>query len=733
MNFLDTITRLARIGIDENDVDIPVKQLTTFNILNLVFVASTTLYAALFALFGLPLLAIGSLGAVVFLGVLLLLTSSGFHRLSRIAFIVGSNALLALLSSLAGREAGVHNFVFMFFVIPFMIFSDRENKYLYSALIPPLITWATLERFDYQLVATTTQVPDVQWYVTPFAFVVLSISVASFRKIISVGEVEIARQNSLLRNQKLELRRLNTYQDKIVESMNDGLIMADRDGLISKVNSATCRLLGYSSEELIGAPMEALLSSDRNSLRPNRSSFSNLLGHHERTLTTKDEQRIPVLISSAIVRGDGEREDAHVCILHDIRDRKRAEAYVETILQASPGGLIVLDDQWRIERVNDTLLEISGYVMREVVGRRIELLIPQLHEEATHGIGDGRNADSGGQGGGHARNVWTIRKDGSVFPAHVSFRQTTLQGRERILMAILDRTENARIEEDRLRMEQDIAYSSGMAEVSSGVLHNVGNVVNSVNIAAYSAKSILRKGSVPLLERAVKLLKEHNEEPESLHRFLVDDPRGKRIIEFLEAAVEKLRSEGLSVEKELDELGESIQHIISIVANQQEFASSIGMVHEVTLSNFLDNAIALSGIEGSRLELQIDRAYEDGLSLMVDKHKLTQIVVNLLRNARDALAGSDTPERSIRLSTHSSADGNVQISVSDNGVGISKENLARVFSHGFTTKPTGHGFGLHTSATAAQELGGALAVESEGLGHGASFIVTLPSRERKAA
>ena len=68
----------------------------------------------------------------------------------------------------------------------------------------------------------------------------------------------------------------------------------------------------------------------------------------------------------------------------------------------------------------------------------------------------------------------------------------------------------------------------------------------------------------------------------------------------------------------------------------------------------------------------------------------------------------------------------MQIAVIDTGIGISPENLTRIFAHGFTTRKDGHGFGLHSGALAAKELGGKLSVESAGLGQGASFVLDLP-------
>ncbi len=118
--------------------------------------------------------------------------------------------------------------------------------------------------------------------------------------------------------------------------------------------------------------------------------------------------------------------------------------------------------------------------------------------------------------------------------------------------------------------------------------------------------------------------------------------------------------------------------------------------------------------------------------ITVEKHKVLQILVNLMRNAKFACSESGLPDRQMTLRVSRDAD-IVKISVSDNGVGIAPENLTRIFSHGFTTRKDGHGFGLHSGALAATEMGGRLSVQSDGLGLGAAFTLELPCRTQESA
>ena len=115
--------------------------------------------------------------------------------------------------------------------------------------------------------------------------------------------------------------------------------------------------------------------------------------------------------------------------------------------------------------------------------------------------------------------------------------------------------------------------------------------------------------------------------------------------------------------------------------------------------------------------------------VQVEKQKVLQILVNLMRNARDALVESGRQGPAIDLAhpnRRRSDEKKVVIEVIDNGVGIEEENLTKIFSHGFTTKRHGHGFGLHSSANAAKEMGGNLTAHSDGPGRGAVFTLELP-------
>jgi PAS domain S-box-containing protein len=282
--------------------------------------------------------------------------------------------------------------------------------------------------------------------------------------------------------------------------------------------------------------------------------------------------------------------------------------------------------------------------------------------------------------------------------------------------------------EDRLgemhRTLMDVSRQAGMAEVATGVLHNVGNTLNSVNVSANLVTEGLRKLRVSGLAKTAELLLQHAAE---LPRFLTGHPTGKRLPEYLQALSQQLSAEQEALVKEMSALNESVEHLKSIVSMQQRHARTAGAVEQVAVPQLIDEALRLHAVSFERLGIHLERDYAEVPPLLVDRHKLLQILINLLSNAQHALVDSATEEKRLRIRVRLSPDGQwLRIEVEDNGMGITPEDQRRLFSQGFTTKKTGHGFGLHISALSATELKGRLSGTSPGPGQGATFTLELP-------
>lgn len=317
-----------------------------------------------------------------------------------------------------------------------------------------------------------------------------------------------------------------------------------------------------------------------------------------------------------------------------------------------------------------------------------------------------------------------IQRANDELEAKVESRTSQLsQANEDLLREISDRL---RAEGELAAAQQQLMASArraGMAEIATGVLHNVGNVLNSINVSATLASDRLRQSKVGELARAVKLIEQHADD---LARFMTADPRGKQLLPFLSLLATHLADERVDICKELELLTSKIDHIKAIVSTQQSYAGVSGVTETVDLAKLIDDAMKLNSASLERHNISVSRDYADIPPVRIDKQKSLQILVNLIKNARDACVESGQSKRVLTLRTELGEHGTIQIHIIDNGIGIPREHLTRIFSHGFTTKRTGHGFGLHSCANAAQELGGSLQAYSEGPGRGATFILELP-------
>ena len=304
------------------------------------------------------------------------------------------------------------------------------------------------------------------------------------------------------------------------------------------------------------------------------------------------------------------------------------------------------------------------------------------------------------------------------------------------------------VEREKLFVQKELSRRAGMAEVATSVLHNVGNVLNSVNISASLVVDQVRQSKVPNLAKAVGMLNEHEHD---LSEFVTTHEKGRQIPAYLGKLATFLGQEQTAMLSELNDLVKNIDHIKGVVAMQQSYASVSGMIEEVGLVELLEDALRVNLTSIERHKIQVVREFAGIPPVSVDKHKVLQILVNLVSNAMHATKANDVGyadgcnaaslERLakrliLRIQLISRNDANEQVArlqVIDNGSGILPENLTRIFQHGFTTRSDGHGFGLHYCANAAKEMGGSLTVYSEGTGKGATFTLELPVKRAGVA
>jgi two-component system NtrC family sensor kinase len=318
-------------------------------------------------------------------------------------------------------------------------------------------------------------------------------------------------------------------------------------------------------------------------------------------------------------------------------------------------------------------------------------------------------------------------------------KQALLDANENLERRVLERTHElekqvtAKAEANRQLAEaqqhlMDLSRQAGMAEIATGVLHNVGNVLNSVNVSATIVANKIRESRIGNLLTLTGMLQEHSGD---LPDFLNHDPRGQRAVPYLAKLGSHLKEERQVMLRELEQLTGHLGHIKEIVATQQNYAKVSGLIEVISLPALVEDAIRIVEPGLSAHGIQLESDHEAVPPVAVDKHSVLQILLNLLRNAKQAVKDSDLPSKSIRVRIYRRGEDRIRIAVEDTGVGLPPENLTVIFSHGFTTRRDGHGFGLHSGANAAGQMGGSLWAETEGLGRGATFTLELPLSPRE--
>ncbi|WP_395808547.1 ATP-binding protein [Archangium minus] len=267
------------------------------------------------------------------------------------------------------------------------------------------------------------------------------------------------------------------------------------------------------------------------------------------------------------------------------------------------------------------------------------------------------------------------------------------------------------------------ARRAGMAEVATNVLHNVGNVLNSVYTSAQLARERVNDLRLAHVGRIAHLLQEHQSD---LGTFLTQDERGRNVMPFLSMLGQNLLDEQREILSLLEDVGRYTEHVGDIVKVQQNYARTPRIHESVQLAELVEDALRINLAGLSRHQVKVVRELAALPPVLTDKHKALMILVNLVSNAKYAMDGVPPAERVLFLKLERTGTDHVRIQVHDNGMGIAPEMLTRIFQYGFTTREEGHGFGLHSSALAAQELGGSLTVHSNGPGQGATFTLEIP-------
>ncbi|MFN3192826.1 MAG: two-component system sensor histidine kinase NtrB [Aureliella sp.] len=414
-----------------------------------------------------------------------------------------------------------------------------------------------------------------------------------------------------------------------------------------------------------------------------------------------------------------------------LEEKTKEAEKLALVARYTDNGVMITNADGQIEWVNAGFERITGFTSEQVTGR---CSWEFLHGAQTDADEVNRLKAAIANHGAFDGELIKYRRTGEPFWMSVEFRPIRNSDGivSRYIVIERDISERVAADIERQRLNEqlvDASRNAGIAEMATGVLHNVGNVLNSVNVSASVIRTIFNRSAFNQLDRLANLIDEHQDDYVD---FVQNDERGRLTPKYLVKVTEAIRREREKFDVEFGEIVSNIDHIKEIVSVQQESAKTTGLKQLVCPRKVVEDAIIANKGTLTNHHVRIHTEFDDKLSPFTsDKRKILQILINLITNAKDAVveAAAERPTVELRVAR----DGNqILFEVTDNGVGIEPELVARVFQHGFTTKAKGHGFGLHSCANAATELGGWMNVTSPGAGKGTTFTLGIPMLDQES-
>ena len=316
----------------------------------------------------------------------------------------------------------------------------------------------------------------------------------------------------------------------------------------------------------------------------------------------------------------------------------------------------------------------------------------------------------------HSRKVVAVRQEIEELKEENEQLRTELTRKISEIEKIAERLRKA---EEEL---EEKSQNEGMAEIAAGVLHNVANVLSSVNSSNTFIQDTAKYSKVDGLIKANKLLREHIDH---IDQFIFEDPRGKKLLNYYLKLEEPLRKEREDIVSQSERLDEKISIINDVITAQQSHAMSGQITSETVLSEIVESTLSLQEDLLADYELDVTTDLKAKTPVIAQRSKLIHVLVNFIKNAGESMEENHPENKKLTIKTWEDSY-KVYLSVTDNGLGIKGENIDKIFSHTYTTKKKGHGFGLHSSANYMKEMGGKIKVSSEGRGKGTTFTLVFP-------
>jgi PAS domain S-box-containing protein len=537
---------------------------------------------------------------------------------------------------------------------------------------------------------------------------------------------------------EVALRESENKIRSIVENSSDQIFMLDRDCKFLSINKAAADLSGKAPQEMIGKSLFEVFPEDiaeqfSKNIKNVFDAGKNMSISEQMVVQGRefyiDTSLNPIKDDEGVVK-------AVTGIVRDITEHRRAEQSLResekkyrTLIENLPQKVFLKDRDSNYISCNENYADDVGVNPDQIKGKTDYEFFPgELAEKYRRD--DKRIMETG------ATETFEEKYVNAGQEMIVQTVKTPVEDEQGNIIGVLgifwDITDLKRAQEELHQTNEKLLEASrkaGMAEVATDVLHNVGNVLNSINVSTSVITEKIKDSEVANLEKVVNILNEHTSD---LGMFLTENPRGKKIPLYLMEVSKVLINEQAETLGILRKLSDNVQHIKDVITAQQSYAKVSGLEVTASISGLVEDAIQINSAGLQRHGTRLVREFEQLGEVKINKQKVLQILVNLISNAKYALSDSKKEEKIVTVRIYKRREDRFRIEVADNGIGISRENLTKIFSHGFTTKEHGHGFGLHSSALASKEIGGSLTVRSDGPEKGATFTLELPFKPVKS-
>jgi two-component system, LuxR family, sensor kinase FixL len=479
-----------------------------------------------------------------------------------------------------------------------------------------------------------------------------------------------------------------SWLSAIAESADDAIIGKDLNGVVISWNKAAEAMFGHTAERIIGQPVTIIIPPDRIGEELSileRIRRGERIVHFETLRQRADGTVLPVVLTISPIRDEAGAIIGVSKIARDLTETHRAheelrrrEALLSSILDTIPDALIVIDDRARIQSFSTAAERLFGFAAGEVLNHNISMLMPSPYRDEHDGYVARYLTTGERRIIGIGRIVVGLRRDGSTFPMELRVGAVNLPGEQLFTGFIRDLTERQDRERRLHELQSELIHVSRINELGqlvSALAHEVNQPLAAMTNYVNGARRLLSSGNPEGALRAIELVAEQGE-------------RARQIIRRLRELVRK---------------GEAEQRSENVPVTIEEAS-----------------ALALMGV-GQRLKLDI-RVADDAVEAVIDKVQIQQVLINLMRNAVEAMAASDRPELSVSALRLGDM---VEISVADTGPGLPETVRARLFQPFVTTKPDGMGVGLSVSRAIVEAHGGGLQAE-DAAGGGTIFRFTVP-------